>query len=209
MRDGFTLIELSLSTAVLAVVAGLVFIVMLASTQSVEVADAKALAQSNVRDVLAAMTPELMLAAKDDDGAVNPPVTGLRVTQNPAPPTGLVEVLFQTPLDGTGTNYSTTIRFRYINEDLNDNNVLDEGEDLDNDSTLTRRVLRMQDRNGDGDTADAGEAEPIGGANHLSDVQFVLNNDALTVTVEASVPFGERPEEPATARATSVVYLMN
>ena len=152
----------------------------------------------------------------DGDGSLRPPHDASRVDDLPAtcaaPAPGCpVELVFQVPLDGTRLLWSSPIRFRYINEDTNGNAALDPGEDVDGDGALTRRIVRMQDINGDGDEDDPGEQRPLAAANDLSDVQFALDADhsLLTIRLEASARTSGRRMERVTAAVTSRVYVCN
>ena len=206
--QGFTLVELMISVAILVVVTGLGLVALQSSTTSIAVAKAKGDVQRSVRDIMTGLTRELQLASKRSDDSLSPPLLPLAVNTSPA--TGSpVEVVFQVPADGSGRNWSNPIRFRYLNEDANGNGRLDNGEDLDSDGVLARRIVRIEDRNGDGDTADAGEVTPVGAVNDLSNVQFTLNGDVLYITVAASKLVGVRRTNPVRARATSSIYLLN
>lgn len=205
---GFTLVELVISMAILTIISVLGVVALQTSTSSVATAESKADVQDNIRDVLAAMSRELQMASKISDDSLTPPLDAVTVNQNPAPgsPT---ELVFQTPTNGSGRNWTRPIRFRFVNEDANENGRLDEGEDLDDDGVLSRRVLRIQDRNGDGDTIDVGERAPVGGANDLSDVQFVRVGDVVTITLTAQKLMKGRLTDPVRVSVTTDVYLQN
>lgn len=182
---GFTLLEVLVTSAILIVVGVLGFVAVLSATSSVSLAQAKAEAQDCVREALDAMTREVELAARPR-GSEEPPlpagVSGLEVLSGSE-----VGVEFQVPLDAAGANWSNTIRYQFFDEDQNDNCLLDSGEDEDGDGLLTRRVVRMEDADGDGSFDGAGETRPIGGANAVSDCQFALNQGMLTITLTADV----------------------
>jgi prepilin-type N-terminal cleavage/methylation domain-containing protein len=201
-RGGFTLLELSIAIGILGIVAILLFAAMASSASAVSTSEARRRAHTSVRDVVAVMESELELAGKNDDPAVG--LTGLRVvgTSNPS-------LVFQVPLDQSGDNWSAPITYRYVNEDLDGDGVLDPGEDEDGDGALTRRIQRVQDMNGDGDTDDPGETRPLGGSNDVSNVIFALNNDQVTVTVTASAAFGKGMQDLTQATITKVIYLLN
>src|SRR5690606_10240154 len=103
--------------------------------------------------------------------SLDPPLFPIEIKQNPVP-SSPVELIFQVPAGNSGRKWSPRIRYRFINEDVNGNSWLDAGEDLDGDQQLSRRIVRIQDTNGDGDTTDPGETRPLGTANALSNVQF-------------------------------------
>jgi prepilin-type N-terminal cleavage/methylation domain-containing protein len=206
--QGFTLVELMISMAILVVVTGLGLVALQSSTTSIAVAKAKGDVQRSVREIMTALTRELQLASKRSDDSLTPPLLPLAVNATPASGSP-VEVEFQVPVDGSGRNWSNRIRFRYVNEDANGNGRMDGEEDLDSDGVLARRIVRIQDRNGDGDTADTGEVTPVGAVNDLSNVQFTLNGDVLDITVTATKLVGVRRTNPVTARATGSIYLLN
>ena len=207
-RTGFTLLELTIAMALLAIVAVLGFVATASSSESANVAKAVADVQSEARDLMTAITQELQLAGKNSDASTVPPLQAVAVVDNPAPQSP-VEIVFQVPVDTTGRNWSTPIRLRFINEDANNNAVLDPGEDLDGDGLLTRRLVRLQDLDGDGQFASPGEQLPLGASNDISNVQFVVNNDVVNVTVTASKRIGMRRTNPATATLTQRVFLLN
>lgn len=198
-KTGFTLVELTVSTTILTVVSALMFLVMQSSTSAIGLAEAKETAQGALRDTLGAMTQELQLASKATNAALVPPLQALQVV-NPQ------EIVFQVPVNSFGTVWSTPITYRFVNEDAGEheganNGRLDEGEDVDGDGALTRRVLRIQD----------GNARPLVPCNDLSSVQFALNatNDVLAIMLTASKATQNRRHDLSCATATSQVYLQN
>lgn len=205
---GFTLVELVISMAILTIISVLGVVALRTSTTSVATAESKADVQDDIRDALAVMVRELQLASKASDDSLTPPLVPVAVNPNPAAgsPT---ELVFQTPTNGSGRNWSRVIRYRFVNEDANENGRLDDGEDLDGDGVLSRRVVRIQDRNGDGDTTDDGERVPVGGANHLADVQFVRVGDIVTITLTAEKFLTGRRTDPVRLSVSSDVYLQN
>ncbi|MBN2310853.1 MAG: prepilin-type N-terminal cleavage/methylation domain-containing protein [Candidatus Hydrogenedentes bacterium] len=207
-NQGFTLLELMISLSILAVIGALGLVALNSSTSAMAVSQAKGDVQRGVRDVVLAMSRELQLASNNGDASLSPPLVPVAIVDNPA--TGSpVEVVFQVPADGTGRVWSRAIRFRFENEDTNGNARLDSGEDLNGDGLLQRRVMRLQDRNGDGDFSDGGEQSPVGGFNNLSNVQFNLAGDLLTVTVTATRLVGTRRTAPVTATSSNRIYLVN
>jgi type II secretory pathway pseudopilin PulG len=192
-REGFSLVELMIVAGTLIIVFTLAFVALQSAVASEAVAKAKQEALSEARDVMSALVAELQLARKNlpsEDPRIQV------VTEKGASPPGPVpvslsfgsktELHFRVPLDGTGKNDSAPIRYRYINEDRNQNHILDEDEDgVVFDDILTRRLVRV------------GEASPgvgpvveriIGGANDLSDVRFDLNpaGNVLTITITST-----------------------
>ena len=194
-KDGMTLLELTIAMGMTVVVAVLGFIAVQTSGRSMAVATAQDKVQGNVRNVLAEITRELELAASVTN---DPFVEALEVSHDQSQP----EVTFQIPLDTSGTNWSSPITYRYVNEDLNYNNKLDEGEDEDGDGLLTRRIIRIED----------GEERLIGGANDLSHVDFYLEPDGkvlqvmLTSTTQIDAA---REYDRAESTVTSRILLLN
>jgi len=207
-KHGFTLMELMMVVAILAVVGALGVAALQTSGAAMATASAKALVQDDLRDALASMKQELQLAAKNADDSLLPPLQAASVVANPAPrcPT---EIVFQVPTDTTALRWTNPIRFRFYNEDTNGNGVLDPGEDGDGDGALSRRILRLEDTNGDGDTDDPGERSIVAGANNLSNVQFGVNNDVVTIALTAGKHQGLDTGHPITANVTTDIYLQN
>ncbi len=205
---GFTLTELMISTAILVIICALGMVAVQAASTSSATAKSKAEVQDNVRDAMEGMVAELQLASKRTDVSLTPPLRALVVTANPVAGSP-VQVTFQTPEGGSGRNWSQPITFRYINEDANGDGRLNSGEDTDGDRVLSRRILRIQDLNGNGSTNDAGETRPVGGANDMSTVTFALNGNVLTITLTSQKLIGLRRTNPARVTISSDVYLEN
>jgi len=198
-HTGFTLLEVAISSGILVIISLLMYSVIRASVSAQAVAEAEEMAQASARNVLTAMAQEIEVASKFSDPSLTPPLEALTLVS----PT---EVVFQVPLDGSGAAWSNPITYRYVNEDAGEheganNAMLDDGEDLDEDGALTRRVVRIQ-----GD-----DERIVGGANDISFLQFALsdNNDVLTITVAASKQTDLRRRDLATATASTSVYLQN
>ncbi len=197
-KEGFSLLELTISIAILSIVGALAFVAIATSASSVALARAKADVVDDARGVLQEMTRELQLAAKQPNVALVPPLNALQITENPVAASP-IEIVFQTPLDGSRRNWSTPITYRYINEDLNNNFRLDAGEDTDGDGALSRRVVRIQD----------GQARSVAAANHLSDVRFARNGNVILITVSAADRPGNARQAPVLATVQKRVYLLN
>ena len=198
---GFTLLELTVSMALLVIISILTFVVTNSTTEAVSVSETKEIVQAAVRDAMAVMTAELQLASKTSNAALTPPLDALEVSDE-----DYGELTFQVPLDASATQWSAPITYHFVNEDDHEgdgahNGRLDDGEDLDEDGALTRRIVRIQD----------GVETPLGAVNDLSAVTFLLNttSDVLTITLTASRPLLERDSEQVWAQATSSVYLLN
>lgn len=205
---GFTLLELIIVAALLAIVSVLGFVATASSSESANVAKALADVQSEVRDVMTVLTQELQLAAKTANPATVPPVEAVRVVTNPAA-LSPIEIVFQVPTDTTGNSWSTPIRFRYLTEDANNNAVLDPGEDGDGDGLLTRRIVRLQDVDGNGAFDSPREQQIVGGANNISAFQINVNGDTVDISLTASKRIGTRRTNPAVATLNQRIYLLN
>ena len=81
---GFTLVELVISMAILAIISVLGIVALQSSTTSMATAESKADVQDNVRDALAAMTRELQMASKTSDDSLTPPLDAVAINANPA-----------------------------------------------------------------------------------------------------------------------------
>ena len=210
-NTGFTLLELIISLALLSVVSVLGFVVLSASASVMNLAATQTTVDAELRDVVNAMRGELQLASKTSNAALTPALAAIAVNANPVAGSP-VELAFQIPRDASGTNWSTTIRYRFISEDANGNGRLDAGEDTDGDKVLTRRIVRIQDMNGNGSTADPGEIRTLGGCNDLSAVTFALDatRSIVTVTLNASRRVSNNTKRPpVTASISTNIYLKN
>ncbi len=168
---GFTLIEVTIATALMVVVTMMSFMAVQSSARSLELVDARDTTQANVTNVLGYIVREVETAAYEGQ----PPLyDGVEVSDNGR------EVTFQVPMDDTASTWSKPITFRFENEDVNGDGKLNQGEDENGDQVLTRRVVRVQD----------GEEMPVGGSNDISNVEFELDeeNATLEVTLTASRP---------------------
>ncbi|HRI87865.1 MAG TPA: prepilin-type N-terminal cleavage/methylation domain-containing protein [Candidatus Hydrogenedentes bacterium] len=205
---GFTLVELMMVVAILSIVSVLAILALQSSSSAMATAASASEVQGNVREALTAMKRELQLASKTPDDSLIPPLSAVRIVENPAVQSP-VEIIFQVPRDGTGLRWSNDIRFRYVNEDVNNDGVLDSGEDVNGDGTLTRRIMRLEDVNGDGDTNDAGESRPLAGVNNLIDVDFAMNGNVITVTLQSGKHLAGRTDQEIMSTVSTDIYLQN
>lgn len=206
-QRGFTLLELMITMGLLSFIGFLGFVAMRSSAVTMSVSDAKTTAQANVRDVIMVLANELQFGPKASTSAGNPSVHPIDITNGPTPDVGS-EITFQVPLDVTGRKWSNPIQYRFMNEDADGNGQLGPGEDTDGDGVLTRCILRIEDRNGDGDVADSGEMRRIAAANDVSSLQFELVGDVVTITVTSTCAI-KMGGGHVTTRITRQVYLMN
>jgi len=236
--SGFTLIETMIATGLLSVLSMLMFAAVQATVNSSRLANAETRVQSNIRETLPDMIREIELAARATTAAGVGGLTGITAFRDGVAMDWGIEgdmVVFQIPLDDAGAAWSQPIQYRFINEDVNDNGFLDEGEDTidaddpandgNGDGILTRCIVREQDIDNNGDFDGVGERRIIGAANELDDVVFALNltGDILTVTVRSRQvmentgryvavegAIEERLEAHAlAAEATTQVYILN
>ena len=123
------------------------------------------------------------------------------MTKRPSP--------FQSPTDNTGTNWTQPISYFFVNEDADGDARLDPGEDADGDGVLSRRMMRQQDINGDGDTNDPSEVRQVASANDISNVAFAFDGAILTITLTSSKQPHHDRTQAITATVTGNVFLMN
>ncbi|MDZ4860881.1 MAG: prepilin-type N-terminal cleavage/methylation domain-containing protein [Candidatus Hydrogenedentes bacterium] len=205
---GFTLMELMMTVAILFVVSVLGILALQSSSSAMAIAASKSEVEGNVRDVLTAMAREIELSSKTPDDSLLPPLEAVAVNQDPAPLCP-VELSFQIPLDDTGLRWSSAIRYRFYNEDVNGDGLLNPGEDVDGDRSLSRRILRLQDRNNDGDASDPDEQRPLAGANNLTGADFAINANVISITLSSEKLMDGRRDHPITTNASSDIYLQN
>jgi len=205
-RAGFTLVELMIATTVFSLLSVAIYASISATVEATGTATAESDVQQSLRDVMRDMTSELQLAAAANDPTLPNPLLGLQVNDVGGVPSS---VTFQTPTDSTGINWTQPITYTFFNEDADGDARLDAGEDTDGDGALSRRIMRTQDINGDGDTGDPSEVRQIAAANDISGVQFVFDGAALQVTIAASKQPNHNRNQAITATLTGNVFLMN
>jgi len=213
---GFTLVELAVTMGLFTIVGVLGFMAIISSTQAMNTANTTATVQANVREVLMLMSSELELAAKVGDDSLDPPLEPVEVVANPAP-NSPTEIAFQVPANQSGLNWTRRIRYRFVNEDANNNARLDAGEDANGDGQLTRRIFRVQDADGDGaiNQSDPREYRPLGASNDISDANFTVNDGVVAITISAARNpdmknnHGEETPHLINATVTGRVYLAN
>jgi prepilin-type N-terminal cleavage/methylation domain-containing protein len=195
---GFTLIETMIASVVLSVLALGMYGAIQIAAQSSRMAQAENQIQNNIRDTFPEIAREIEVAARLVTADTVPGLDGVQVF-NDGVQMGTDQpgdmVRFQIPLDNSGANWSTPIRYRFVNEDTNGNGLLDAGEDTvsdtdptqdgNGDGKLTRWIVREQDLDGDGAFDSLGERRVLGGANELQTVLFSLNatGDLLNMTL--------------------------
>lgn len=204
--SGFTLIELMIAMAIFSLLSIAIYAAVSSTVEATGTATAEGEIMQSLRDVMREMTRELQVAAAENDPTLMDPLFGLTVDEVGGNPVG---VTFQVPLDNSGENWSEPIRYVWVNEDDDGDARLDPGEDDNGDGALTRRILRIEDLNNDGDTNDPNEVRPLAAANDISNVQFAFDGDVLTVTLTASKRPNHNRDQPITATLTGNVFLMN
>lgn len=212
-RTGFTLIEITVAMSILSVVSLLSFVVIKSAVDSQVLTDAKAEVQANLRDVLAQLTTEVQSAYSERlAGTLEGPkdAVPISVGDDGASITFMVPVVTN---DATMVTNSTPITYRFVNEDTDadgtgPNAKLDDGEDVDEDGVLSRRIVREQ----------VGVATVVGAVNDVSDVLFTLmpsvdgGNDQLTtlnIRLASSKRYGPNDKYLIRAAVEGRVHLEN
>lgn len=213
-NHGFSLLELSISTALLAIISLLAYYALAGSTESAALAQSKSELQGNLRDTMAIITREVGAAyteriSEGDPQTLPPKLVGpIQVAESGD------RITFQVPVPRAQglPEASLPITIFHENEDTIGvpNAVLDPGEDANADGALTRRLVRVQD----------GVQTPLGAANTISQVRFTLvpNQNALDNTLttlrielEASKLHGPAGDQQKLVRGSlsSLVHLHN
>lgn len=205
-RAGFTLVELMIATSIFSLLSVALYASISATVEATGTATAESEVNQSLRDVMRDIMSELQLAAAENDPTLATPLFGLQVTEVAGVPSSIT---FQTPTDNSGTNWTRPITYFFLNEDADGDARLDPGEDANNDGALTRRVMRQQDINNDGDTNDPSELRQLASANDISGVQFVFDGAAVQVTLTASKQPNQNRNQAITATLTGNVFLMN
>jgi prepilin-type N-terminal cleavage/methylation domain-containing protein len=211
---GFSLLELSVSMALLSIVSLLAFYALMGSTESAALAQAKSELQANLRDTMAVLTREVSTAYTERITAGDPQTLPEDLDEPITVGEGSASLTFQVPVPRAQgiPEASTPITIFFENEDTSDppNAVLDPGEDANDDGMLNRRLVRMQD----------GVETTLGASNHISLARFTLlpnqnaNDNRLTslrIELEASKTFGPAGDQQKLVRGSlsSVIHLHN
>ena len=205
-KSGFTLVEVMIGLLLVIFLSSLGFVAIQTTTSSANLSRAQSELQSEARNIIIALSREVEAAVQPimaGEPPLPPGVQGLQVLDAGR------TLRFQVPLNETFTAFSAPVTIRYENEDLPDeqaesilgNALLDGGEDTNEDGVLTRRLVRQQ----------AGVTGIVGGANHLADVRFELqeNGDVLRVSLVLTRPMGTRPSQLIRCQVQEDIYLMN
>jgi prepilin-type N-terminal cleavage/methylation domain-containing protein len=180
---GYTLIEMTLSVALMSIVSLLTFVALQSTTQSSNLNGAKEQIAADLRQTMLAVTGEVRQAYTARTVDADPPI---------APPEAFAVTVinsgkgirFCVPEPTAGSVHpvpSDPIIIEFQNEDVQGgaNALLDSSEDTNGDGVLTRRLVRRV-----GDTV-----EVLGASNNISNVTFSLEanssdaNDILNTLV--------------------------
>ena len=208
---GYTLLEVSIALALLAIVSLLGFIASSGSLKSVDLTQRMTTLQEELRSTMRALSAELQRAVKKArDGFELPPGAQELKILNTANPKA---ISFVVPTDMTGTHFSGVMTIQHESEDLTaaglengiyGNAVLDPGEDTNGDGTLNRRLVLIRPD---------GTRKVLGGGNHLARVTFYLSADGSMLGVimcaTTQIETGKSQPRLLTKWLTSDIYLMN
>ncbi len=214
-RHGFSLLEITIAISILSIISMLGYVMLISSTESAQLAQAKAEVQGNLRDVMGELTSALREAYTARTVNAAPPIApedtaAIRVSEDGQ------SVTFQVPVaidDPSRVQSSAPITFLLQNEDTYEseigfNAVLDGGEDTNGDGVLTRRIARIE----------GGQEVPVGVANNISACTFQLlpsedsgNNQLTTLRIwlEASKSYGLSPPTLVRGELESRIHLAN
>ena len=196
---GFTLLELTVTVAILAVISSMALVGFRTSVGSVDMSKAKETVVQQARDAMLAMTTELERTAKVGNPALTPPLNQILLVS-------ATEIVFQVPVDDNGLIWSTPINYKFVSEDKPDANgkknaKLDAGEDTNGNKRLDRSITRTQNN----------KTRIIASANDIASVNFALNarKDILTITLTATKMLNNGRGTLVTATLSSQVYFQN
>ncbi len=177
-QEGFTLIELIMVMGILSVVM-VMSLGILINTQNVWDAEKSYMALNTaLRDSSWQISEELSVAALNNHESMDPIVEGLSIEGDPPS-----SITFQKPLVSDQTEWSGAITIRLRNEDMDDDLILDSGEDVDGNGVLDRVVERLEDLDGSGDFEGPGETRVL--ARNMDSMIFQLVDEELIVSLVA------------------------
>ena len=208
-NHGFTLLELTMAVAILSVVSMMSLMAIMSTTESTQLTATMSSCHSEARAVLSALSRELELSATSSDEDLSPALQAITLAEEP-PEGAQWELTFQVPVDPVAGLWSEPITYRYMNEDLNGNALLDAGEDTDEDGRLSRHLLRMQTVDG------VPQITLLAAARNISRLDLVPLIDEegvpqrLSVLVACSTnPSGEAEGSLISTRLSGNIYLSN
>lgn len=173
---GFTLLEMTVSVAILTIVSLLTFVTLRATSESSVQNAIKEELGANLRDTGVALTAELRQAYSARTVDADPPHAPEEAFSLTVINSGK-GVSFCVPqrLDGSvrpGVSEPITIEFQNEDTSGTPNAQLDPGEDVNGDGVLTRRLVRKVGSN----------VEVLGAANNISSVTFTLQENVSDVS---------------------------
>jgi prepilin-type N-terminal cleavage/methylation domain-containing protein len=206
-RAGFTLLELSISVALLVIVALLGFVAARGSMKSVDLTRRMTTLQEELRSSMRALSDQVQSAVKRPRlNAILPPgaAQSLRVV-NPT------TITFVTPTNMTGAAFSGVTTIQFVDEDLPDtgidggqfgNGQLNSGEDTNSNGVLDRQLVM---------TLPNGTQQVLGSGGHLADMVFTLSPDGgmLQVAMVATMRLEQSKTRMLQYRLASNIFMMN
>lgn len=204
-KSGFTLLELTISTALLIIIFSLGLVAMKTSSASVSLNRGKSQLQEEARRLMLVLSQELEQAIKPaPQGTVLPYGAKALTLIN-----GGKGIRFQIPANPAFTAFSAPIEYRFETEDTPvagglapfGNAWLDPGEDSNHDGILNRNIVRVQ----------AGQTRVIGASNSIADATFELleNGNLLRISLVLTAPIGDVRSQLVTYEFQRDIYLMN
>ncbi len=201
-RTGYTLIEISVVSALLTGIFLITSVIMTRSVASWQTEEAYAMVSAALRETSFTIRQELEDAVYEElKGAVA--IDGLQVDASGT------SLTFRKPLAPEGDSWSAPIILRLRNEDGNGNLILDSGEDEDGNGNLDRVVERLVDLNGDGKRDAPGEWRIIG--RNVEQLNFVKDDvsHSVRVYVRSRVPLFPGSERIFSDEHRMTVYVRN
>lgn len=181
---GFTLIEMTISVALLGIISLLSFIALQSSVKSSSLAAAQNDIDSALRDTFNEFSGIVKQAYTTESTDVTPPTAPNGVEAIQIQDEGRsIRFFIPAPVNTPAlVQASQAITIRHENEDHSSeenppNAILDADEDTNNDGTLTRRLIMIQGNN----------QRVIGSANCISDVEFQLLPDRSNTSDQPTV----------------------
>ena len=204
-KSGFTLLELTISTALLVIIFSLGLVAMKTSSASVSLNRGKSQLQEEARRLMLVLTQELEQAIKPAPQGTTIPYGAKALTII----NGGQGIRFQIPANPAFTAFSAPIEYRFQTEDTPvagglfpfGNAWLDPGEDSNNDGILNRNIVRVQ----------GGQTRALGAANSIADATFELleNGNLLRISLVLTAPIGDTRSQLVTYEFQRDIYLMN
>jgi type II secretory pathway pseudopilin PulG len=203
---GFTVLELSISVALLVIVSLLGFIASSGSLKSADLTGRMTTLEGELRATMQTLSTQVQPAVKKARSGFVLPTGAVALTVvNPT------TITYVVPTGMAGKTFSGLYTIQFISEDKPDatieggtygNGELDAGEDTDGDGMLDRNLVL---------TRPDGTKQMLGGANHLANVTFALSADGsmLEVTMVASMRLEAGKTRMLLYTLTSNIYLMN